>query len=857
MITLVASTRRATAVSDDAITTRSVGIPVTLDLSEHFDGLAVTLVCKAGEVSRDIAVLDPYALEVPVDCLQVAGVPLLLGLVGKNAAGTVVIRTILASAGTIRVGTEESDVSPSDHVPDWTVQVQQWAEDAHDTAERLAAEVDGWETDIDAAVEGAEAVDATVSKSGSTATITVTDRTGTVHTSTVSDGATGAQGPQGPKGDTGATGPQGPKGDKGDTGATGATGATGPQGPQGIQGETGPQGATGDTGADGYSPTVSVSTITGGHEVTITDADGPHSFEVLDGDPAAPGSITDEMLAPDGIKPQVAQLFGNQLTGEMSGTIDTASDAYAAPPMALTVEGSSTQVTTTGKNLFNACGRDNWGYYNSDGSVVSGRADYKNWRISVSEGDVIRTSPVNRRFYAFSSGSIVGTATGNTYTVPSGVDEVAGDVIIDLVSYFIVTRNNSDLTYEPYSNGVSSPQPSQPQQIGSVDNDDLLAHVTWNQGAVNDNGTSASNNYARIYNTPSPCVIGKTYEITIGTGYEFAIHGYTAFGMTEANHSTTDTDTTWHAETVSWTPTESNWLVVAIRRTDSGYMSPAEQTGTHAYHDFCIQLYGKNLWGESFAGYIYATGQIAGAGSTLNRTGCAFIPCRAGDTFTLSLWDTDGNKLNLNQFVCAGWYDVHMRFIVRTGDTNGTVTAPSGAAYFRVSTATKVGDVTAAHIQLECGSTATSYEAYQAPIYITIPLQGYELRSLPDGTKDELHLSYLRPSTRAGWAWYSRELVQAVGMTTTAATDGITGTVGVDVMSTTGEIADGPTVLYKLASAQTTTLDPIELPTLPAPTATVWCDGGSAQPTFVMEYVKDTNIVIANLEAAIADLATS
>lgn len=43
---------------------------------------------------------------------------------------------------------------------------------------------------------------------------------------------------------------------------------------------TGPQGPA---GANGYSPTVDVQAITGGHEVTITDAQGAHSFDVMDG----------------------------------------------------------------------------------------------------------------------------------------------------------------------------------------------------------------------------------------------------------------------------------------------------------------------------------------------------------------------------------------------------------------------------------------------------------------------------------------------------------------------------------------------------------------------------------------------
>lgn len=105
-------------------------------------------------------------------------------------------------------------------------------------------------------------------------------------------GETGATGPQGPKGDTGAAGPQGPKGDTGDTGSqgpkgdTGATGATGPQGPKGDTGETGatgPQGPKGADGTDGVSPTVTVTDINGGHRVTITDATGTKTFDVMDG----------------------------------------------------------------------------------------------------------------------------------------------------------------------------------------------------------------------------------------------------------------------------------------------------------------------------------------------------------------------------------------------------------------------------------------------------------------------------------------------------------------------------------------------------------------------------------------------
>lgn len=62
-------------------------------------------------------------------------------------------------------------------------------------------------------------------------------------------------------------------------------GPAGPPGPQGETGESGPAGPAGQDGEDGVSPEVTVESITGGHTVTITDADHPsgQSFDVMDG----------------------------------------------------------------------------------------------------------------------------------------------------------------------------------------------------------------------------------------------------------------------------------------------------------------------------------------------------------------------------------------------------------------------------------------------------------------------------------------------------------------------------------------------------------------------------------------------
>ena len=59
------------------------------------------------------------------------------------------------------------------------------------------------------------------------------------------------------------------------------------QGPQGAKGDKGDPGVKGEDGQDGFSPTVSVTPISGGQRITITDATGPHTADILNGDPSS------------------------------------------------------------------------------------------------------------------------------------------------------------------------------------------------------------------------------------------------------------------------------------------------------------------------------------------------------------------------------------------------------------------------------------------------------------------------------------------------------------------------------------------------------------------------------------------
>lgn len=70
---------------------------------------------------------------------------------------------------------------------------------------------------------------------------------------------------------------------------TGPAGKDGQDGAAGQDGSPGADGQPGADGEDGYSPTVSVATITGGHRITITDKNGTKTVDVMDGSDGAAG----------------------------------------------------------------------------------------------------------------------------------------------------------------------------------------------------------------------------------------------------------------------------------------------------------------------------------------------------------------------------------------------------------------------------------------------------------------------------------------------------------------------------------------------------------------------------------------
>ena len=140
-------------------------------------------------------------------------------------------------------------------------------------------------------------------------------------------------------------------------------------------------------------------------------------------------------------------------------------------------------------------------------------------------------------------------------------------------------------------------------------------------------------------------------------------------------------------------------------------------------------------------------------------------------------------------------------------------------------------------IQIEIGPNATAHEPH-ATSSTTIDLQGNELRSLPNGVRDEVVVD------RNG----NVGLVQRVGRTSTAATDGIAAEVGSTAMSSTGQLADGAEVIYQLQSPQTIPLGKVSVPALSESTSNVWNEG-NINTDVSATYVRDVTLAFTALES--------
>ena len=284
MFLVAANTRQALVGQKEWITTGSSGIQVQFLFSADWDGLAKFAVFRNAEIEESVI---PIALpasgltELPAEncAAEYVDEKVYVGVYGTDGLGHIIIPTIWVSLGVLKEGAAYEGMDPPQPTQDMWAQILAIAQNAG--AENAAAAEQSAE-EAEASKEAIQDMNVQAETLPDESPLTVTKEvdpeTGAV---TLIFGLT-----------------RGPKGTKGDDGYSPTITITPIQGGhrftvtdkdhptgQSFDVMNGAPGAPGSPGQDGYSPAITITTITGGHRFTVTDEDHPtgQSFDVMDG----------------------------------------------------------------------------------------------------------------------------------------------------------------------------------------------------------------------------------------------------------------------------------------------------------------------------------------------------------------------------------------------------------------------------------------------------------------------------------------------------------------------------------------------------------------------------------------------
>ena len=390
----------------------------------------------------------------------------------------------------------------------------------------------------------------------------------------------GLKGDKGDKGNTGSTGPQGPAGPQGNTGPAGlnatvtvgttttgapgsnanvtnsgtgnqsilnftiprgATGATGATGPQGPTGPTGPQGPTGATGATGSVKSQLVNALpASGDEDTFYLVDRDATVETATGNPITftnPENAGDIQSAQINGNTEQTTLSGKNLFNINATPSEVILATYTITDNTIRVVASSSSGTS--RVTIPITLAPNTQYRVSFTSTVNtrGGTPSASFRLRVGstsygvvnlDDDAVGASVKHEVTFTTTSDT---TGLGVWFYVRAQNNTVASDITFKDVQ---VELGNTTTAYEPYCGGVPSPNPSYPQPVNNVTDEQKVEIVgknlfggltmaqAWNCSAVLSDGslTITPNNSAQatqVYLTLDNPILAGNYTFNSAT----------------------------------------------------------------------------------------------------------------------------------------------------------------------------------------------------------------------------------------------------------------------------------------------------------------------------------------------------
>ena len=250
------------------------------------------------------------------------------------------------------------------------------------------------------------------------------------------------------------------------------------------------------------------------------------------------------------------------------------------------------------------------------------------------------------------------------------------------------------------------------------------------------------------------------------------------------------------------------------------------------------------------------------------------------------------------------FYDSITNDLMHAANVSETVTIDNPnrklAAYLRIETTEKLDDVTV-HLQLRFTSASSEYEAPVDAVAATVPLSTHSLRSLPDGTRDELQIdadgnctlvkrvgASIAPTEQGSWFWETagdgiasftlpakstgtktdmtgmmrcdklpiRKVSGEASYAIVGTTQGHAKNPAITSVATASTIVGGATYLYKLATSQTISLGKISLPGVASSQVNVWVNGTADGTSFFMSPEIDVNLNKVDYKAQDVDLSS-
>ena len=235
----------------------------------------------------------------------------------------------------------------------------------------------------------------------------------------------------------------------------------------------------------------------------------------------------------------------------------------------------------------------------------------------------------------------------------------------------------------------------------------------------------------------------------------------------------------------------------------------------------------QNLLDDSNVYNLAVSGSNIASNASYRAVWCEIPPASSTRAFSFVRNTVEGNRFRVygtmeepasgvtanalhssDDSALSGWFPVPQAYryiFIYLSNAGGTISAGNIAIYDGADAPSTV---------IPYGSLGVSIkDADNVTTTYPIDLQGNSLCSLPDGTRDELRVGE------------RKVLVKRCGETMQAVTDGVTGTVGVDVLSSTGQIANGAQVVYKLATPHEIDLGAVsDHPFIPED-GEMWVDG--------------------------------